>query len=82
MRVLDIRKEQDIDIEGIRISPPDVEFTVIDMLWRGIHYKSYDRNCIVLQDSDTEEELTVETKENAQYLIQALEKAIELGWVE
>ena len=80
---LDIRKTTKEEIEIIRVWDKDNEFYAADIISKD----KYHEKVIMLRDSDTEYEsdnarVYVMSKEHALSLIDGIQKAIDLGWLE
>ena len=72
---IDIRYNRNEEvIDSIKICDTNYDYYVVSELWKI-------DNTIVLNEVGSDRS-TVESKEHAQNIIKALEKAIELGWFE
>lgn len=75
MSVLDIRKTADEPITNIVFADEGRNYvTATSLMKRSDHFR--------IVDEDDDSNLIIESKEQAENLIKAIEKAIELNWVE
>jgi len=77
MHVFDVRTEQAEMITEIRFADTHSDYFAADVL----RFMEWERNVIEICAEGEESTLKVTSKEHAQNLIKALEKAIELGWL-